>query len=589
MSQSCFVEMLKKLKESSKEAVENINEFSAFKKYMHIKRDVEDELIEKIKKANNANKPQLILVCGGVGDGKSHLIGYLDKKYPDLLADFEKHNDATESFRPLETSTDTLKEVMKLFSDKNIQDPSNRGKLILAINLGALNNFIDSEYQDQFTELKKYILEKKILESTIENNEYDEQQFFQFINFSDYHMFSLTERGPQSTYIKTILERVTKNTEDNPFFKAYQSTCIEKCHCADQCPIKSNYDYISKGIVQDALIQILIEAIVKEKLIISTRGLLNFIYDSIVPIYLDNISYADMREKITDFTLADYLRNMMPNIIYEHKDRSTILKYLAKVDPIHARDEMIDEIIIRLNTVDEIFSIFNDYVDNHYNGRFQKCFDKKMDSSNEQESVEKDEFIRLLLRMRRMTPKAELITRENDMYDEYVMNLYWWNTGRKKDIKKLYEDVKESIFKWNGESSSEMINLFAGKTQAYRIAERLQINADLETMQEKDDTELHKFIPFLTLKYKSGENENAVSEVKIDYALYEMLMKIRTGHRPNIQDKNSYIQFVDFLDEVVKMGAQDRELVIQDRNGNKKKQYKLAYDKSFGEYTFKEI
>ena len=51
MNNNCLIDELKKLKESSKEAVENITNFSEFKKYMHVKRNVQDELFNIIDKS----------------------------------------------------------------------------------------------------------------------------------------------------------------------------------------------------------------------------------------------------------------------------------------------------------------------------------------------------------------------------------------------------------------------------------------------------------------------------------------------------------------------------------------------------------
>jgi len=95
---SCLTEILKNLKESSKEAIETLDKFSDFKQYLHIERPIEKELHNLINNVNSIKSKQLILVCGSVGDGKSHLISYLKNKYQSLFNNFELHNDATESF-----------------------------------------------------------------------------------------------------------------------------------------------------------------------------------------------------------------------------------------------------------------------------------------------------------------------------------------------------------------------------------------------------------------------------------------------------------------------------------------------------------
>ena len=46
VKKECLIQELSKLKESSKEAVEGLNTFSKFKTYMHVNRDVQDELKE---------------------------------------------------------------------------------------------------------------------------------------------------------------------------------------------------------------------------------------------------------------------------------------------------------------------------------------------------------------------------------------------------------------------------------------------------------------------------------------------------------------------------------------------------------------
>ena len=66
VKKECLIQELSKLKESSKEAVEGLNTFSKFKTYMHVNRDVQDELQQIILNsdiAKNENKP----ICQDTG------------------------------------------------------------------------------------------------------------------------------------------------------------------------------------------------------------------------------------------------------------------------------------------------------------------------------------------------------------------------------------------------------------------------------------------------------------------------------------------------------------------------------------------
>ena len=76
---------LSKLKKSSVEAVDSSDSFSDFQKYMHVKREAEEEL-EFILKDVQTKKKVLVLLCGSVGDGKSHILGYF-KNQTNLLVE----------------------------------------------------------------------------------------------------------------------------------------------------------------------------------------------------------------------------------------------------------------------------------------------------------------------------------------------------------------------------------------------------------------------------------------------------------------------------------------------------------------------
>ncbi|GJM75240.1 hypothetical protein HMSSN036_74560 [Paenibacillus macerans] len=207
---------------------------------MHVQRPVEIELEKHINNAYTSQGAQLILVCGGVGDGKSHILSYLKDKLP-FLKDtnaFYLHNDATESFSPRKTSIETLAAVLEPFSDKGLQQGGTKN-IVLAINLGALNNFIDSEYGIAFSRLRDFVHKKRILESVIDEEVTPDDHIFKYVNFSDYHLYQLTEQGPKSDYIKGIFQKITQKTEDNPFYQAYLYDYEDNRDIAIRNPINS--------------------------------------------------------------------------------------------------------------------------------------------------------------------------------------------------------------------------------------------------------------------------------------------------------------------------------------------------------------
>lgn len=587
---SCLVTELRKLKESSKEAVETLNSFSSFKEFLHVTRQVQSELLSLLERTANSTNSQLVLVCGGVGDGKSHLISYLNQKYPVLMGQFIKHNDATESFEPNKTSIDTLNDVLDAFSDTNLNEKNNVTKIILAINLGALNNFIDSpKYQNRFTKLKKYVYEKKILETSVVDNNFDMNQQFQFINFSDYHMFSINDSGPKSPYISELIFKITHSHENNLIYNSYNSNCFS-CISNEKCPVKANFEFFMNNKIIDQITQLLIEAIIKQKIIISTRSLLNFIFDIIVSNRLNNVPANMFKEEVAKLSFIDYINSLTPNILFEQRDLSNILDSLRLLDPIHNRKEEIDRIIIQLNTINNISQVFQEHLANTYPDYFKKVVESPELLSGELTKTKylKQTLTRTFLRMYLFQPKLSWLDLSDHIYIEYMQNLYWWNKGEKAKLKPLFDRLKDSIYKWNGESAPENVNLFIGRNQLqYKISQRLSLSRSLNEFPQVLHGELHKFIPYLILNFKSL-NETPYYSIAIDFSLYSLLMKTRNGYSPNKKDKNNFINFVEFMDKVLELGNQKQELIIQDRLGKGHK-FKLSYDADFEHYSFEEI
>lgn len=590
-SESCLINDLKRLKESSKEAVENLSSFSAFKEYMHVKRQVEEELYNIIEKSSNSDKGELILVCGGVGDGKSHLISYFKNKYPDIMDKFDMHNDATESFEPGKTSIDTLNDVLDNFSDDHID--SNKQKFILAINLGALSNFIDSKYESRFKKLKRYVEEKGILELDISDSCYEEQSKFQFINFSDYHIYSLTQDKPKSSYLEEIVQKITQNDRNNVFRNSYKNNC-EKCSVNYKCPVKINYEMLMKDSVREAILDIVIESVVKDKLIVSTRSLLNFIYDFIVNTTLDNKNHNEIIKYIDKMNCNDFINCLFTSNLFDHKELSYILASINKIDPVNSRSEILDNIIIKLNITEDMTNVFNEYIEIHNDGYLNTILYKNEEIENiinrektkgDKERL-KNKIIDMFIRLNLFVPKEELELKDV-IYRDYMQNVYYFNKGDKKKLSILYKDVKEAIHCWNGESNEGRINISIGKNQMrYKMSQRLNIKPDLSNLKVDNNEELFKFNPSLILGYKSEEKEKS-NFIEIDFNLYELLMRVKSGYRPNKNDKYNYINFVEFINKIQKLGRQNKEIYIEDRLGSIVSNYKLVYDEDFEEFKFK--
>lgn len=580
MNLKCLVEELNRLKESSKEAVEALGEFTPFKRYMHVGREVEEELEQLIFNANKSDKAQLILVCGSVGDGKSHVISHIKSSNPDIIKNFTLHNDATESFEPNKTSVDTLNDVLDNFSDEKIGE--SKQKLILAINLGTLNNFIDSKYTHRFSILKEYVKRKKILDNNIIKSEYDSESSIQFVNFSDYHLFTLKDEKIHSVYIGSLIDKITNKSENNIFYDSYIKYCSQ-CSNNKCCPIKINYELLSDPRIKLSIVSLLVQCIIKRKIIISTRALLNFIYELIVPISYIDINSPMFKDNIYKLNNGDFIRSLLPNMIFEHKELSFIFDALNSLDPLNIRNEKVDEFIIEFN---------NSYDKVDYFKKHISCSDIYIPYIVEEKINEKginSELLKLFIRNYYISGGKDLFSLSDDIYDSYIKNLYYWNKGDKLKLKSLYDYVKQGIMRWNGEAAKDQLNIFIGNNQnKYKVSESIELKVDTSSLPSEDSEELKRFVTTLKLKYKS-ENVKKAYEIDIDFPLYKLLNEVINGYRPNKKDKNHFIKFVEFISKLESMGSQKEELIFTEKNRNINNKYKLEYDSEFEIYRFMEI
>jgi DNA phosphorothioation-dependent restriction protein DptF len=584
----CLISELSRLKQSSKEAVENIEEFNQFKKYMHVERPFEKELKGILEEIQAKEQPHLVLVCGSVGDGKSHLISFMKETYPLLFERTKIHNDATESFSPNETSIDTLNNQLQNFTNYVLQTKNyeENKHLVVAINLGTLSNFLNSKYENDFTILKEFVNENKIIDEEQSNYDLDTDLPFRFINLSDYHLYELTKEGITSNLQESLLEKICDAKSKNPFYASYLEHCKNHCEVSNRCPVKKNFEMLSKKQVRDQIISQLAELNIKYKTIISTRTFLDFVYHVVVDDELDIIGNSQkIAEKINKMTNSQYLDALLPNRFYLYSENTELFREIKHFEPGTDRTNQLDQLIITFFNTDNLSAIFKEFLSEDL------LNDLNILSllSQEKLNVEKKQLFISLIRFNKFLPKDtnNVIASVNADYEKYVQYLFAWNINDIRKIRHLYQDVIKSIYLWNGFAEKGNINLFLGKNQVkYRVSESLNLIPYVHSKEVRQEEKLERFLTHMVLEFEI-EDKKIVHKLNIDYHLFSLIQKIKEGYSPNSQDKNNFISFVDFINRIIKEGSQDKSIHIRNKIGNVVKEYKLSVDQ-FGYYEFKE-
>lgn len=572
MSNCCeLVEELRKLKKSSLEAVDSEKEFSDFKKYMHIHRKVEEDLITTIEHAKSLPGKCLILVCGNVGDGKSHLISYLKHHSDCYLDGFEIHNDATESFDRHKDEKQTLADVLWEFSDERLGAYSTCKKIV-AINMGVLSNFLDSEHGKSFKALAKYVEDNKILTSTDIGDVSDKNNVFFHVNFGDYHIYRLKDGKIESPYISELLNKVFSDIPNNSFYNAYNNRCC-LCPISDKCPIKCNYEMLGNPKIQEGIISVLCETIVKDKIILSTRDLLNFFYDICVFPEFTIKSIAKSKD-----SFSDYIKYTIPNMLYEHEDVSMLLQHINNYDYMNHRSEEFDDLITRFNTADEVSVIFHEYLNS------SSCKEYMLNNKDKYDHIPSkyDAVFKYLCRLIRLSGKNNCGEIDSD-FDSFIKYVYFAARNDTKSLQPIYMIVKKCIYAWNGSSDTSHI-ISPTSNVDYMISTSIDIRPSVSVTCCDNDTVVEKFTPNITLSFKQGDTSQTVS-ISIDYDLYKMINKVANGYRPTAQDNNRFAGFVSFVKKLTNCNKND--ITIMQYRRDEVKKYRLELN-DFG-YEFRRI
>lgn len=576
-NQKCFVSTLSRLRESSKEAVVSANFVDPYTMYMHVDRPVQEKFVSILKETFESNGAEIILLCGSVGDGKSHMLSYCRAEYPEMMEKFQVHNDSTASLYTDKPASYTLMKIMENFADDKIEQSNS--KVILAINLGTLNNFLEADKEGRFGKLKKYVDSAGILDETI--SEPEEGKHFHCVNFADYHLYELAPYGKiTSRYIRGILDKITAQTSENEFYSEYCKNCIN-CDAKDICPVCLNYQLLSNEKIQQGIVDAVVESIVKNKLIVTTRKLLNMIYEIVVDERYWVRGSLEPRKIPQNMTSVKYCESLLPNTLFGKKNSSEVLDAMRTIDPMRIRNEKIDDFFVYYENSDDIVNIFEENLP-EYIDLLNRI--KKLDFSDKSTHPIKEGILKIFVRTCWLAKaRNDLLPRDKD-YEEYMQALYSWNIGNHLNLKNVYSIVEKGILAWNGQVNQDEMQLPSkSKKSDFHLVQKIEIKKKVDNLPSQAQDELCSFKDELRLKYRySGSCE---AELDVDFSLYRLLKKVLNGYVPSINDKRVNVKCVEFINKISRGGTKMEKIYIRDLSQKDAKEYRLSYDEDYG-YSF---
>ena len=534
MDDTALIKAFRRLSQGSKQSVQNGKELDDFDRYLHIDRPIDKavrDAMDSIRKEGGG----ILFLVGSAGDGKSHIISSLKKDY----TDFEFRNDASESPWPNIESIDALKIFLTDFKDATLHSTST--KMLVAINMGKLSAFIDDAYvQANFGEIVS--CSKTLFDE--DNLRHDETERVRIVSFANHQIFELFPEQKDVTYpidslfIKKVLDKITSKVSDNIFRTAFNnSTPIG----SEFDPCYVNYQLLCIPTIQDAIVKIIIEAIIRFKLMLTPRELFDLIYRIVVPDSYDTFNPS-----------KDFFRSLLPTILFAGGENK-ILKCLALLDPLKhgsiTHNDCLSELFTSIEIPDE--PCFNDL-----KGKLHTRFFAILDEYYKNNRRNIEDISKLLFRLKHLLGYHS----ESDEYRSFLGILCGYYDNDEDRLFPLYETIQRSIPHFYGSYTDKPnvvpLNIQGHEYKIFVSCDNLKPDPQYSIPFDKNNR--NKFVVEIDTQWKV----NTSVPLKIEYQLYEYLCKIQRGKLAQTDDRNHNLSFCVFISDLVRQTDFKEKVII---------------------------
>lgn len=523
------------LSQHSIDSVQTGVRFSDWDEYIHVDRPIENRLMEQMDEVDKIGGG-IILLVGSAGDGKSHLISRI-KQMSDW-ADKCFYNDATASYSPRRTAIDTLKSALTPFNDQNIKTTSN--KLVLAINLGKLNAFLeDDEVKESYTEIvhsASFIFDDEETNSFTTPN-----RKIKVIQFSDEQSFelytSLNQEYPvEAKFFSSILEKIVYKSSANPFYQAY----LQDKASYKNNPLTLNFEILSIPAVRKTICLTIIEAIIQSKLNITPREFLDFVYSIMVYPF-----FAEYEER------NNFYDALLPTLFYNGSS-NTIQKAISKLDPLKHSSTEHDNLLSVLFTS---YSIPKSFLNNEELGYLPDELISRTNTFYANNGRDIEGTTKFLFRLKHLLSYHS----ESAVYISYLSLLKGILSKDTLKMQEIYDMVNKSIPRHYGSyfNKDNMIplNIQGGR---YRLFAQLQLKPDMIATNYSELRPSHFRLEFI-MKWKFP---NDFINLRMDYQLFSYLYELNRGRLALSYENEKDLTFNRFVRQLIEKCDCSEEITI---------------------------
>ncbi|HDX4812056.1 TPA: DNA phosphorothioation-dependent restriction protein DptF [Escherichia coli] len=494
------------------------DEFDQLKEQLFVKQEIETELQRYL----DVVKPgEIIFLCGSSGDGKSEILTRC-KSNPRYQQRFSFHLDATHSFAPRQSAIDALND---LFSNHHQYS----SPLLIGINTGMLANFA-REGAECHLAIRTAI--DSFLSADQEESRPYRSGHCSFFDFEHYPKFQFNEKKQYSSFIKTLLDNLTRNDDSNLFqfiFRHDETVNPELKEVA-------NYKLLCLPGVQDVLITQLFKARLIKDQFVTTRTLLDFLHHLLMgPGYLfDNLftgAENDLIKKVSDFDPARLHTYEIDQFILRYElglVDPELDDFLAALAPLHIR---FDRQCVNPGDAASLIRLFwllqDESLGNNYHQKFSVFFNESL---------------------------FEHYSEIWHLHKNYIAD-----SEQKKALNRFYtSELIAGIQRYANRKAPELSmqkeEFFLGEYGGVKITAPVELKPDWEAIRNKNTAHPTGFDVHLKV------GQNSLLPVRIGLNLFELLNKLNNGYRPNKYDKNAIVLLDEIVDLITEQAKSSSEI-----------------------------
>lgn len=498
------------------------DEFDQLKEQLFVKQEIETELQRYLDVA----KPgEIIFLCGSSGDGKSEILTRCQSD-PRYQRRFNFHLDATHSFAPRQSAIDALNE---LFANHHQQS----SPLLIGINTGMLANFAR-----EGAECHRVI--RSAIDSFLSGQQDASRPYrnenCSFFDFEHYPKFQFDENKQYSSFIKTLLDNLTRDDDNNLFqfiFRRDESINPDLKEVA-------NFKLLCMPGVQDILITQLFKARLIKDQFVTTRTLLDFLHHLLMgPGYLfDNLftgAENDLIKKVSDFDPARLHTYELDQFVLRYElglVDADLDDFLAALEPLHIK---FDRQSVKSGDATSLIRLFwllqYGSLGNDYHRKFSVFFNES------------------------------LFERYSEIW--HLHSNYTADPEQKRSLNRFYAfELIAGIQRYANRKAPELSmqkeEFFLGEFGGVKITAPVEIKPDWDSIRNKHTAHPTGFDIYLKV------GSNALPPVHIGLNLFELLHKLNNGYRPNKYDKNAIVLLDELVELIAEQAKSSRDIKFYD-------------------------